>query len=100
MLWIDTYQIIQAKILEHLHLCSVGMWPSKMKLDEEKSKYGGWLSKLVLALHFSTGCWGWKKAQHSLTPAVNWLDSLIDPGGLLLVIFNLFAVPVLVLWVC
>jgi hypothetical protein len=35
MLWIDTYHIIRAKILEHLHLCSVGMWPSKMTLDEE-----------------------------------------------------------------
>jgi hypothetical protein len=35
------------------------MWPSKMKLDEEKSKYGGWIIKMVLALHFSTGCRGW-----------------------------------------
>ncbi len=40
-----------------------------------------------------------KKEQQSLTPAVDWLDSLIGPGGLLLVVSHLFAVPVLVLQV-
>jgi hypothetical protein len=45
-----------------------------------------WLSKMVLAQHFCTGCWGWQKAQQSLKPAVNWWDSLIGPGGLLLVV--------------
>jgi len=30
--------------------------------------------------------------------AVDWLDSLIGPGGLLLVISHQFAVPILVLW--
>jgi hypothetical protein len=32
-----------------------------------------------------------------LTTSVDWLDSLIGPGGLLLVGLHLFAVPVLVL---
>jgi hypothetical protein len=45
-----------------------------------------WLSKMVLAQHFCTGCWGQQKAQQSLKPAVNWWDSLIDLGGLLLVV--------------
>ncbi len=47
------------------------------------------LSKMVLAQHFSTGSWGWKKAQQSLTPAVDWLNDLIGPGGLLLVVSHL-----------
>jgi len=34
-----------------------------------------------------------------ITPAVEWLDSLIRPGGLLLVVFHLFAISILVLWV-
>ncbi len=38
-------------------------------------------------------------AQQSVTPAANWLDSLIGPGGLLLVLSDQCAVPVLVLWV-
>ncbi len=29
--------------------------------------------------------------RHSLTPAVEWLDSLIRPGGLLLVVSHLFS---------
>jgi hypothetical protein len=38
------------------------------------------------------------KGTASLTPAVDWLDSLIGPGGLLLVdSSHLLAVPVLVL---
>jgi hypothetical protein len=36
---------------------------------------------------------------HNLTHAVDWLDSLIGPGGLQLVVSLLFAIPVLVLWV-
>jgi hypothetical protein len=35
----------------------------------------------------------------SLIPAVDWLDSMIGPGGLLLVVARLFSVLVLVLWV-
>jgi hypothetical protein len=41
---------------------------------------------MVLAQHFCSGCWGWKKAQQSLTPAADWLDCLIGPGGLLVVV--------------
>jgi hypothetical protein len=36
--------------------------------------------------------------QQSLTAAVDWLDSLLGPGGLLFVVPHPFAVPVLVLW--
>jgi len=38
-------------------------------------------------------------AQQSVTPAADWLHSLIGPGGLLLVLSDQCAVPVLVLWV-
>jgi hypothetical protein len=48
-----------------------------------------WISKMVLAQHFSRGYWGWQKAQESLTPAVDWLDSFIGPGGLLSVVSHL-----------
>jgi hypothetical protein len=34
-------------------------------------------------------------AQQSLTPAVDWLDSLIGQGEFLLLVSHLFAVPVL-----
>jgi hypothetical protein len=37
--------------------------------------------------------------QQSLIPAVDSLDSMIGPGGLLLVVSCLFSVLVLVLWV-
>jgi hypothetical protein len=54
-----------------------------------------WLSKMILAQHFLHGL-----PRHSLiTPAIDWLDSLIGPAGLLLVVSHLFAIPVLVLWV-
>jgi hypothetical protein len=36
------------------------------------------------------------KAQQSLKPAVDWLDSLIGGFSFLLVVSHLFAVPVLV----
>jgi hypothetical protein len=42
-----------------------------------------WLSKMVLAQHFCTGCRGWYKAHQTLTPAIDWLDSLIGADGLL-----------------
>jgi hypothetical protein len=48
---------------------------------------------------FATGCRGWYMAQQSITPAADWLHSLIGPGGLLLVLSDQCAVPVLVLWV-
>jgi hypothetical protein len=56
-----------------------------------------WCSKTILNQHFSTGCFFWEKAQQRLALAADWLDSLIGPGGLLLVVSCLFAVPVLVL---
>jgi hypothetical protein len=76
------------------------MWTCKLKVDEEKLKHAGLAKqKMVLAQHFCIVCWGWYKAQQSLTPVVDWLDSLIGPSELLLVVLNLFAVAVLVLCV-
>jgi hypothetical protein len=54
-----------------------------------------WLQPSIFPQDVEVG----KRKQQSLTPAVDWLDSLIGPGGLLLVVSHLFAVPVLVLWV-
>jgi hypothetical protein len=70
-----------------------------------------WLSKMVSAQHlelqprhaglaqqngfgtaFRTTAYlhrGWQKAQQSLTPAVNWLDSFISPDGLPLLVSHL-----------
>jgi len=47
-----------------------------------------WLNKWVLAQHFLTHFAeaGEVSAHQSWTPAVHWLDSLIDPGGLELVV--------------
>jgi hypothetical protein len=58
-------------------------WPS---IFDRIQIAGTWHSKMVLA-------------QQSVTPAADWLDSLIGPGGLLLVLSDHSAVPVLVLWV-
>jgi hypothetical protein len=55
-----------------------------------------WLSKMVFwpsifALFAEAG----KRCSKA---AVDWLDSLLGPGGLLFVVSHPFAVPVLVLW--
>jgi hypothetical protein len=55
-----------------------------------------WLSKMDLALQDSEHSKRHSRALHLL---FDWLDSLICPGGFLLVVSHLFAVPVLVLWV-
>lgn len=43
--------------------------------------------------------WLVQALQMSKPAIVDWLDSLIGPGGLLFVVSHLFAVPDLVLWV-
>jgi hypothetical protein len=50
-----------------------------------------WLSIMVLASIVDSGSY---YTQQSLTPAVDWLNSLIALRGLLLVVSHLFAVPV------
>jgi hypothetical protein len=61
---------------------------SKILVEEKTQNMPVWISKMVLAQHFlaedaETG----KKAQQSLTPALlDWLDGLIGPSGLLLLI--------------
>jgi hypothetical protein len=59
-----------------------------------------WLSKMVLVRTTLLHCLlRLVKAQQSLKPVVDWLDSLIGLGGgfsFLLVVSHLFAVPVLV----
>jgi hypothetical protein len=42
---------------------------------------------------------GEKAPPRNLTSVVDWLDSLIGPGGLLLLVSDIRAIPVLVLWV-
>ncbi len=61
------------------------MWPSKIKMDEENSKMPFWHKKVVLVQHFPHDD---EDAQQSL----DWLDSLIGPGGLLLLVSHMFAV--------
>jgi hypothetical protein len=62
------------------------MWSCKRKLNNEKSKYAGLAQQNGFDPTF------YKKAQQSLTPAVDWLDSrFIGLGGLLLVLSRLFA---------
>jgi hypothetical protein len=58
-----------------------------------------WLSKMDLAQQFCTWCcWGWQKAQQSLTFAVDWLDCLIGLCGLSLIVSQPFAVSIAVGW--
>jgi hypothetical protein len=81
---------------EQLHWCYMAL---QSKFNEEKSKHTG----------FSSGKWFWPcvldmmlrlvKGTAKLTLAVDWLDCLIGPGGLLLVVSHQFAVPNLVFWV-
>jgi hypothetical protein len=48
---------------------------------------------------FGSAKWFWPSFFPLFVEAgVDWLDSLIGPGEYLLVVSNLFAVPVLVLW--
>ncbi len=47
-----------------------------------------WLSKLVLVQHFVAA-----KVQQSLTPVVDWLDGLVGPDGLLLLVCYLLQSP-------
>jgi hypothetical protein len=58
------------------------MWPYKLKY-EEKSKHASLAQQMGFGpAFFNTFCWGRWSAHQSWTPAVDWLDSLIDPGGL------------------
>jgi hypothetical protein len=78
------------------------VWLRKMVLAQHfphDSEAGTWHSRMVLAPAFATGWRGWYMAQQSVTSAADWLDSLICPGELLLVVTDQCAVPVLVLWV-
>ncbi len=56
-----------------------------------------WLKKNGFGPAFWHSLLRLEKAQPRLTPAVDWLNDLIGPGGLLVVVSHLFAVPVLVL---
>jgi hypothetical protein len=61
------------------------MWPWKRKLDKEKSKHVGLAQQNGFGpTFFCRGCQGWYKVEYNLTPAVDWLDSLIGLGELLL----------------
>jgi hypothetical protein len=47
------------------------------------------LSKMALAKYFCSIWGGWPKPLHSLAHALDWLDILIGPGGLLLLGYDL-----------
>ncbi len=97
--------------LEHLQRCSV-CDPAHKKWMNKSQHLPVWLRQMVLAQHNSAGCRGWRKARQRCAPAkksvINmiWLllsvsdrpITMIAPGGLLLVIPHLFAVPVSVYW--
>jgi hypothetical protein len=70
----------------------------KRKLNEEKVKRCQFDSANSFwpCIFPQDACTG---KRQSLTTAVDWLDSSIGPGGLLLVVSYLLAVPVLVLLV-
>jgi hypothetical protein len=71
--------------LEQLHQCSVCDRPYKSKLVEEKSKHTGLAQQNGFwPSNFAQFVEAGKRAQQVLTPAIDWLDSLICPSGLLL----------------
>jgi hypothetical protein len=59
------------------------MWPCELNLDKKIKTFWFGSAKWFWPSNFSV-CWGWQKAQQSLTLAVDCLDSLIGPGGFLL----------------
>jgi hypothetical protein len=61
----------------------LSMWPCKLNLDKKIKTFWFGSAKWFWPSNFSV-CWGWQKAQQSLTLAVDCLDSLIGPGGFLL----------------
>jgi hypothetical protein len=75
----------------------LGIWPSKRKLNEEKSKHGSSAQQNGFGATFSHRML-LRLVKGTAEPAVDWLDSLIGPGGLLLVVSDLFTIPVIVLW--
>ncbi len=69
----------------------LSMWPCKRKLHEEKSKHAGLAQQNSFGPAFFAEDTGAAKGRthQTLTPAVDWLDNLIGPGGLLLVVSHL-----------
>jgi hypothetical protein len=64
-------------------------------LDEEKSKHARLAQQNGFGPEFLHS---FLRLVKGTAKPKDWLDSLIGPGGLLLVVSHLFAVPVLVLW--
>jgi hypothetical protein len=61
-------------------------WCSKFWMKKSQNMLV-WLSEIVLTQHFCTRCLlRLAKGSKSPIPAVDWLDSLIGTGGLLLVV--------------
>jgi hypothetical protein len=83
-------------MLEQLHWCSVcGL--AKENWIKKSQDMLVCLCKMVLAQHFAQDAEAGKRRSKALTSAVDWLDSLIGSGGLLVVVSHLFVVLVLVL---
>ncbi len=96
--------------LEHLQRCSL-CDPAQLNWMKKSQNMPAWLRKMVLAQHNCTVCGGWRNAQGRCAPAQksvismislllsvsHWPIIMIGPGGLLLVVHHLFAIPVSVL---
>ncbi len=89
----------------------LSVWPCIWKLDEEKLTHGGLaeqnrfdpvFSREAGKRHSKMSTWHKKKAINMiwlLFPIYDWPFIMIGRGLLLLVVFHVFAVPVLNLWV-
>jgi len=75
----------------------LSMWPCIRELDKEKSRHAGLVQQNGFGLAFPQSMERLVKCIFKLKVAVDWLDSLISPGRLLLVVSHLFVVLVLVL---
>jgi hypothetical protein len=83
-------------MLEQLHWCSVCALAKENWIKKSQNMLVC-LCKIVLAQQFAQDAEAGKRHSKAFTPAVDWLDSLIGSGGLLVVVSHLFAVLVLVL---
>jgi hypothetical protein len=67
----------------------LSMWPCTKKLDEEKAQPASLAQQNGFSPALLKDVRSRYKALQSLTPVVDWLDNLISPCGLLLVVSHL-----------
>ncbi len=74
-----------SRLSKQLHPCT-----EQQNLDEEKSKHFGLVQQNDFNPTFLLMMMSYRKAQQSLRPIVDWLNGLIGPNGLLLMISHFF----------